>query len=417
MKLSFLFAGCGFVPAAVGQSVLGAAPAAAPVALAAPVLPAFGLLDSQCGIDTSGPICLGDQVLLPPALPAGLVGFWNFDQAEPLDSTGNGLTGSSPVVAGPSFAGRGSSAFFHKTFQMIPGMPQIALTDFSYSFWVYIVEHAGHAQSASHLCPILRKGLESNSRAAAGGPLYASAPAVFYHPESKRLHVEIATSTDDVVGSVEGFESNSRLKKGRWFHIAIVRLDSQRKTRLYVNGILDSAASSNGFTMANREPLYVGGDPVTQQSCDLPMYVDELKVYNRHLTPDEIQAEAAPALAGIEPSFVRLACVDCPLDMAMANCPDGYHICNSLELHMGGYQVARTLGWLGPATHVWSHAPSANAGLQAHGTLTMAAPAQGVPTNASALGYGAFAPGDGAVSSGLGLGICCADEDVGMMTS
>ncbi len=34
------------------------------------------------------------------------------------------------------------------------------------------------------------------------------------------------------------------------------------------------------------------------------MYLDELKVYSRELKEFEIEAEAAPALGGIEPNYI-----------------------------------------------------------------------------------------------------------------
>lgn len=209
------------------------------------------------------------------------------------------------------------------------------------------------------------------------------------------------TTDGDGPAAVESFETNARLSRGRWFHVALVRMDNQRMTRLYINGILDDSHSTQGYAQPNKEPLYVGGDALSHDRCDVPLYVDELRVYNRPLTPDEIQAEAAPALAGIEPSFVRLACVSCPLQTALQNCPDGYHICNSLELHIGGYQVARALGWLEKGAHIWSHTPTANSEVQdgaGHKTSPAPAPAPVIavaPTAASGL---------------LGLGLCCADS-------
>lgn len=355
----------------------------------------------QCEVETSGPICLGDQILLPPALPSGLVGYWTFDDSMPMDSSGLGSHGTSAVAAAPPFGLQGSSAAFHQNFLLIPGTEALNLQDFSYTFWTYLVEHNLHS-GVSRLCPLMRKGLDSSQRAAEGGPLYASSPAVFYHRDTKQLHVEIATTVDDIHTQVEGFESNSRLSLGRWYHIAVVRLSGQRKTRLYVNGVLDTTSNTNGLTKASNEPLYIGGDPTTQNTCDMPVYIDELKVYDRFLDPDEIQAEASPALSGVEPSFVRLACTDCSLETAQANCPDGYHICDSLELHMGGYQVARSLGWLDHSTHVWSHEPDANRGLHE------AAAAHGLPVSGAGGGFGSGS--GGGVDGVYGLGLCCSDS-------
>lgn len=315
----------------------------------------------------------------------------------------------------------------------IPGSENMNSRDFSYTFWLYVVEHSSHHPGGPPFCPVVRKGCAATTQDnALGQPVDpASTPGVFYSHTSKRLRVELATTLQNSGFMVESFESNARLNRGKWYHVAVVRLDGQRRTRLYVNGILDKSEHTEGVTRSNTQPLYVGGDPETQHKCDMPVYVDELKVYSRPLLPDEIAAEAAPSLAGIEPSFIRLACIDCPLATAVENCPKGYHICNSLELHMGGYQVARTLGWLDATSHVWSHAPTDNEGLQNHGGLAPRPKAYQTGSAlhgeaAEALGLPVGAPGPAPAPAGaaqpvglygqqgqaaLGLGICCADFD------
>jgi len=363
--------------------------------------------DMQCGIDTSGPICLGtrSQVLLPPAMPKGLVGYWSFDKPSATDSSGHNNHGAGAVLVGPSMAGQGSSAFFHHFYLEVPSSDSLRLHDFSYTFWVYFIEDKSSEDVSSGLkvCPIVRKGLDSEVRfPGEDGRRYAAAPAILYDRVTKRLRIELLTTTGDGPDSVESFETNARLHKGRWFHIALVRIDSQRMTRLYVNGVLDDSHNTKGFMQPNRESLYVGGDALSHDTCNLPLYLDELRVYERPLTPDEIQAEASPALAGIEPSFVRLACFDCPLQMALQNCPDGYHLCNSLEMHIGGYQVARSLGWLQKGGHVWSHAPQANSELQQGSRVNVA----GSQTNLAANPTPEPAP----PSNELGLGLCCANS-------
>jgi len=373
------------------------------------------LMEMQCDVDTSGPICLGgqEQLLLPNALQGGLIGFWNFDKSQPIDVSGNRNHGVGTIQAGPSMAGQGSSAFFHQNFLEIPGAAQFHQQDFTYAFWVYLINDGGTGSphEGFRICPILRKGLDKYQIGIESMKTYAATPAVLFDRITHSLRVEIATgSTDSAVA--EAFESNARLKLGRWYHLAVVRLDSLRSTRLYVNGILDSSQSTPGYLQVNDEGLFVGSDPLVKDKCNVPMYVDNLKVYNRAVSPDEIQAEASPALNGIEPSFIRLACVSCSLETAVKNCPEGYHVCSSLELHMGGYQVARILGWLNKGTHVWSHSSIANSNLQQRDGLGVKAPAPAMQET----GKGADGiPPVGMESAPapqtqptLGLGLCCA---------
>jgi hypothetical protein len=346
-----------------------------------------------CEIEASGPICLGEseQALLPPAVQPGLVGYWSFDEEAPLDTSGHGNHGTVGVMPGPTLVGMGSSAAFKQSFLTIPNAMHLQLQDFSYTFWLYLLQDGGSSpHTGLKWCPVLRKGIHNPATQE-----FAAAPAVLIDRTTSKMRVALTTN---VVGSEGGeiVDSNARLNRRQWYHIAVVRLNGEKRTRLYVNGILDATAETQGYVEPNKEPLYVGGDPWVLDQCNVPMYVDELKVFAHPLPPDEIQAEAALSLGGIEPSFIRLGCISCPLEVAMANCPMGYHVCNSLELHMGGYQVARTMGWLQPDTHVWTHATVSNAAMQGMTASTAGEPG---PT------HGMEAPAG--VAGGLGL--CCAD--------
>jgi len=318
----------------------------------------------QCGVEAAGPICFGDdevgvQMVLPAAVSAGVRGYWSFDQGSVSDLSGNKNHGYASVAPGPALGGQGSSAFFRRSFlEVLDSAGTLALEEFSYTFWVYLIEDG--EGNGLQTCPIMRKGLGSSERYVGDdGRSYAAAPAILYDRFTRRLRIETLTQgapgTNPGQPLLEAFESNAKLRSSRWVHIAVVRADKEKRTRLYVNGILDASHLTKGHIMFAQEPLYIGGDPYTREHCNLPMYIDEVRVYDRVLEADEIEAEAAPALQGVEPSFVRLACVDCPLEVAQRSCPSTYHICTSLDMHMGGYQVAHSMGYLQRGTHVWTH--------------------------------------------------------------
>jgi len=352
-----------------------------------------------CDVSTDGPICLneGKSVILPPAVQPGVIGYWSFDQSVPLDGSGNNNHGATETFPGPSPGGSGTSAYFRQgTFLTIPNSQEMQnAQDFSYTFWIYLVHDASTPPAQGlKFCPILRKGIHD-----AASHQFSSSPALLFDRETRRLRASVSTSVDSTEDG-EYADSLARLSYHQWMHIALVHLNGQKRTRLYVNGILDKSMGAQGYVVPNDFPLYVGGDPWSNDKCDVPMYVDELRAYNRPLSPDEIQAEASPALTGVEPSFVRLACNDCTLDMAVQGCPAGYHVCTSLELHAGAYQVARSMGWLSKGTHVWTHATVSNAVAQTQGGL---APAQ-------VHGPPALAQVEQPAAAQLGLGMCCADS-------
>merc|ERR1719152_706452 len=96
----------------------------------------------------------------------------------------------------------------------------------------------------------------------------------------------------------------------------------------------------------NDLPLYLGGDPWTQEVCHVRMLLDEVKAYNHALTPTSVLAEVGPATAlGGLADFVRFGCCSCNGTQAQSSCAAGYHVCSSLDLHTGAQQVADRLGW------------------------------------------------------------------------
>merc|ERR1719327_160912 len=93
----------------------------------------------------------------------------------------------------------------------------------------------------------------------------------------------------------------------------MVHHSSRGSLLLYFNGILDNAMTTRGSMVLNDYPLYVGGDPFTLDACHFTVYMDELRVFSHAVPPHQLQAEAAPALGGTDPSYVRLGCLKCTL--------------------------------------------------------------------------------------------------------
>lgn len=310
----------------------------------------------ECDVQSSGPICYSlsgrKDALLPNAVPRGLVGHWTFDNDAPIDSSGNGNHGVTELIHGPSPAGNGHSAAFAKTFMMVPNSELLKLSDFTYSFWVYLMDDGkpASADGSATWCPLIRKGIHMVKT-----EQFANAPALLFNRGSGHLRAEVTTSMD---GNEDGeyVNSNARLLPNRWVHMAMVHHSKGGRLLLYVNGILDTSLKTKGTLVANDYPLYVGGDPFTMKQCGFTVYLDELRVYSHAVPPHQLAAEAAPALGGTDPTYVRLGCLKCSLEEAAKSCPANRHVCTSIELHTGGFQVARSLGWLAAGTHVWTQA-------------------------------------------------------------
>ena len=166
------------------------------------------------------------------------------------------------------------------------------------------------------------------------------------------MKIYLKTNAENVTEG-EILVSNAKIANQRWLHISVVKANNNLK--LYVNGILDSQILLKGDIEINQGDLYIGNTPGMSKNCLFPFYIDELRYYDSPVTEFNIQAESSPALGGIEPGFLQFGCKECSLSDASTSCVDGYHLCTSIELHTGGYQVARAMGWLDWNTHIWSH--------------------------------------------------------------
>jgi hypothetical protein len=268
-----------------------------------------------------------------------------------VDSSGQKNHASNAIVSGPGLWGRGASAFFNGyDYVEIPHSTSFAAAGeaFSVTAWVYLMDApARPGDAAGRWCPIVHKGAED----APGGP------ALLVHTNSRKMKFESRRAGD----AVDEAESTAKLPMQRWMHVAMVR--TPEAVSLYVNGIMDSSKPTAGNVGGTTEdPLYIGAVPWLRDACSMQTNVDEVRYYSRALTTNEIQAEAAPALGGIPPAFLHLGCASCTVGEAAAACREDYHLCTQMELHAGGYQVARIMGYATWETQIWTHADSAGGG-------------------------------------------------------
>lgn len=218
---------------------------------------------------------------------------------------------------------------------------------YSVTFWLYLIrEYTEDLKQKKGLrwCPLLQKGVDDSFES-----IYFRSPALFFDRKERVLKAVVTTTAANTQPQGEFLFSNAKLQYQRWNHIAL--LVKENKIKLYINGILDAVNATEGRPSINDMPLFVGNTPWHIEDCNVPSYIDELRFYNRALNEEEIEAEAAPALGGVEPNYINLGCINCGLEQANKACLDGYHLCTSIELHTGGYQVARAMGWVKRKTY------------------------------------------------------------------
>ncbi|CDJ31026.1 uncharacterized protein EMH_0007810 [Eimeria mitis] len=205
-----------------------------------------------CDVAVETALCLhnAEKILMPDARPYGMEVHLTFDESRPLDTSGKKNHGSGEVMAAAGIGGVGSSGLFRNNYVYVPSSESFKSADFSYTFFVYLLEDA-------------KSRLDG------------------------RIKVVLGTT-----GSA-----------------ALVR--HQNRMRLYVDGILDSSLVTEGSTKTNDLPLFVGGAPYAENVCDMPMLLDEFRMFSYALGRDHIQAEASIALGGVEPSFLHIGCTNC----------------------------------------------------------------------------------------------------------
>lgn len=309
---------------------------------------------ARCDIILDGGVCLyaGETVIMPNSRQNGLVGHWTFDDNQVLDYSGLAQHGLEAVEAGPAPGGQGhSSKFSGSEYIEIPTTEEMNDKIFSVTMWMYLLrdsEVESHTSSGLRYCPILQKGIDDSSNKS-----YRRTPAIFLDRKDKCLKVYVTTTETVDYPMGEYVESNARIPYQRWTHVGVVR--TEKRIRLYVNGIIDAVNATEGWTTINTDPLYLGKTPWHQTDCKVPLYIDDVKFFKRELYEEEMEAEAFGALGHIEAHYIRLGCINCELSEANTSCPDGYHLCTSIELHSGGYAVARANGWTSWNSHLWAY--------------------------------------------------------------
>ncbi|MCQ2816394.1 MAG: LamG domain-containing protein [archaeon] len=308
-----------------------------------------------CDFDIQGPICInsGERILLPSSKPKDILFHLSFDQQYVTDESGNKHFPTGTVKAGPSFTGKGQSGYFSDgTYLTMKDSEDLNAKDFSLTFWIFVLEDYSSGSVENRKCPLFQKGEDSKEKT-------ERAPAVFYDREERRLKI-VFSSENKTIGEEE-LESNSKILTQRWYHIAITK-DKEKKVKLFVNGILDNTLELQSKIKHNTSPIYIGNSPFSSNSCKYSFLLDQMRYYKNNLSTDYIQAEASPALGGIAPNFITFGCKDCSIDDAEKICTEGYSLCSSVELHTGGYQIARNLGWLKWDTYIWTKSALNNKG-------------------------------------------------------
>jgi hypothetical protein len=300
--------------------------------------PSF-IIEEDCDLITEGAISIenSERILLPNPLIDDLSFYYSFDHNLPLDQSGKNNHPIGKIKPGISFGGNGNSALFDEGNYLeieTNDNNDFSFSDFTITFWFYLLDFNQEINN----CPIIYKGNEKENSF-----------SISINKENKQFLINI-----NGINSEEKFESQSKIVLKKWTHISLIKKGN--KLSLYINGILDTLSTlKDEIIKSNDNPLFIGNIPSLKEKCISEFMIDEIRFYKIGLDEDYIQAEASASLGGIEPSFIKIGCLDCTLEKANSNCNEGYKLCTSLELHIGGYQVAKSLGLINSETYIWTH--------------------------------------------------------------
>lgn len=104
--------------------------------------------NSECDMVVDGPICLfnGQKIIVPDAVPPGLIGHWTFDDKKFLDFSGNKNHALNTVPVGAQRFGHGYSAMFNgENYVEIGHSDSLNVKEFSITFWIFLIQGRGQA--------------------------------------------------------------------------------------------------------------------------------------------------------------------------------------------------------------------------------------------------------------------------------
>ncbi len=219
--------------------------------------------DASGKVTTSGPVVL----LVANTLPSGLVAAYGFNEGSGTitpDASGRGHTGT---ISGATWspAGKyGSSLSFNGLNAMVTVADTVALDLTSMTLEAWVKPTTAPASGWRTL--ILKE-----STGALAYSLYANDAA-----QRPRIELSSGLSTSGAAGLSTA-----------WTHVAGTH--DGATLRLYVNGVQVSSIASPGFVAVSTGALRIGGNTVWSEWFD--GLIDEVRIYNRALTPIEIQSD------------------------------------------------------------------------------------------------------------------------------
>ena len=221
----------------------------------------------------------------PP--PAGLVGWWPGDgNANDIQGTNNGTlqggaTATATGVVAQAFSFDGTNSYVQ-----IPNNAALQPTNLTIEAWVLFrsLNSAGNAEPGEQYIVFKQNSLNSNFEGYNLGKSRDPGYDSFFFLVSSAAGVEVE------VDSVTVITTNV------WYHVAGMR--GSNFVQLYVNGKLERQAAVSFPQNYGTEPLYFGTSGQAYWDGKFAGLLDEVSLYNRALSSNEVAAIYAAGAAG-----------------------------------------------------------------------------------------------------------------------
>lgn len=105
----------------------------------------------------------------------------------------------------------------------------------------------------------------------------------------------------------------------------------------------------------NPGDIFIGKDPNHQ---GVKCFLDDLRLYKGAIKYQQVLSLSANAIGVWGQDFATLGCDSCNYNQALNSCGDNYHLCSLRELYLGGYHVARIMGWFKLNSDIWTKSES-----------------------------------------------------------
>lgn len=221
--------------------------------------------------------------------PAGLVGYWPMNEGagptvhDVTPNNNDGTTSGSPTWAQGKINGALSFSGSNSSVDMGAGSQttlNFAASDFSVSFWINPASISGGGEDVMSIWP-------------AGGSTGSFSIAT--------VGTQMLMFLNNL--NTYRYSSTGALSAGTWTHVVFVK-KSTTNFDVYINGVLSDGALAGSIpssvsSAANDFKIDIG-----RYNINFSGLIDDVKIYNRALSADEIEANYQAGLAGFNSGLV-----------------------------------------------------------------------------------------------------------------